>query len=1080
MVGLRIFTSNRLEVLAEKLAEILRAPLALPLTAEVVVVQSRGMERWISLELARHHGICANVRFPFPKAFAYDLFREAMPDLPFPSPYEPEAMAWRIMGILPLHLDKPEFSPLRRYLVGAGSPDGLKLFQLAGRIAWVFDQYLVFRPEMIIAWESGAEGGWQAELWRSIVQEAGVLHPAALHRVFLTALRGNAPLPSLPERVSVFGVTTLPRFYLEILEAVARHTAVNLFVMNPSREFWGEIRSDREIGRISERIRQFGREESPVDEEALYLERGNSLLASLGALGREFFANLTGFAGEERDEFIEPGEATLLSSIQSDILHLRERGRDGSQRAVIASSDRSIQIHSCHSPMREVEALHDALLALFAADPELLPRDIIVMTPDIETYAPLIEAVFAASPGAAGGDDAGRIPFSIADRSIRGEGEITGAFLKILELPESRFGVSQVLGLLDTPAIREAFSLSEEEAARVRRWVTETWIRWGRDGEDRRSLGLPATEVNTWKWGLERLLLGYALPGDGDRLFSGILPFGGVEGSEARILGRFAAFVDGLFACVSALREGRSLKGWAHVLTDILDRLFRCARDEELRMLRQTMQRLADGEEQSGFSGPVELDVVLSWLKQTLAEAGFGSGFLTGGVTFCAMLPMRSVPSRVVCLLGMNDGFPRQEKSLGFDLIARHPRPGDRSRRKDDRFLFLEALLSAREKFIISYVGQSIKDNSVIPPSVVVSELLDYIGQGFIVEGQIVIIHRLQAFSPEYFLGTGGLYSFSAENCRAARALIGAKAPPMSFVGAPLPEADTTARIVDIADLVRFFRNPARFFAQKRLRITIPGEEEAPEDVENFDLAKLDRYGVAQSLVQWALAHDEIDDYLPVLRASGRIPHGSVGLYCLEKLSHEVRRFIAETHRYLTDEQLAPVDLDLSIGDFRITGRIEGIHNCGRVAHRFAALKAKDHLQAWVNHVVMNLAASSAYPRNTILLGQDEYWLYEPAADAGDVLAALMRLYWQGLREPLRFFPDSSWKYADAVVRLGKAEDAALRAAAASWEGNEFARGEVADTYFAMCFEEGNPLDEMFQRLAVEILTPLLEHQVKL
>lgn len=1084
--GLYLFTSNRLEVLAEKLAERLRSPLSSPLTPEVIVVQSRGMERWVSLELARRHGICANMRYPFPKIFARELFQAALPGATDGELFDPDMIAWRIMKLLPLHAAKPAFTTLARYLEDDGRRSALKLFQLARRIAWVFDQYLIYRPEMILAWEKGAGGeDWQAELWRSLVAEAGGCHPAALQQAFLALCRDPAAsVPAVPERVSVFGISVLPPYYLALFDAIARRTVVNLFLMNPTREFWGEITSDREIGRVFERVHRYGGGEVDApNEDELFLERGNSLLASWGALGREFFRTVAELAGREWDEFVAPEGGTLLHLLQRDILELRDRGHEGDEdgRQTIAAADRSVQVHVCHSPLREVECLHDTLLDLFARDSHLSPRDILVMTPDIETYAPLVEAVFAVPPDSARGDEARRIPYSIADRNMGAEARIVRTLLDVLALAEGRGEASRVLGLLDAPALRESFALTEEDTDLIRRWVNEAGIRWGRDGEERRELGLPATDDNTWRWGLDRLLLGYALPGQEGRLFGGILPHDGIEGSDALVLGRFAVFIDALFATLSALRQPRSPAAWAQELDAVLDRFFRSGPPEELIALRRCLQELAAGETGGGMDAALPLDVVRLWLEETVENTGFGYGFLTGGVTFCALLPMRSIPAKMICLLGMNGTFPRRDKRLGFDLIAARPRPGDRSRRKDDRYLFLEALLSARETFIISYVGRSIRDDSAIPPSVVVSELLDYIEQGFAPQQErIVTEHRLQPFSPAYFQGTD-LFSYSAEHCRAARSLAGPKEPPAPFSAGPLPEADAAWRSVALADLAAFLRHPARFFVRRRLRFTLPGEEETAEDVENFALPPLERYGLGRQLLEDGLAGGDPEQLYATVRASGRLPYGNVGAVQFRDVSSGVRRFLDDTRPYLMAEKRPPLDVDLSVGDFRLTGRIDGLRNCGRVAGRFASLTGKDFLEAWVYHLVLNCVAPEGFPRETMLLGREDYRCFRPLAEAGEVLTAVLTAYWAGLHRPLPLFPDASWKYADASLRQGKGTQEALRAARTVWEGNEFARGEGENGYFSLCFGKADPLaGEEFPALAAEVFGPLLAYQEKL
>ena len=402
MGNFRVFTSNRLEILADQLSGVLQEPLPSPFDPEIIVVQSKGMERWICLQLAERHGICSNCRFPFPNTFVHEIFQSVLKNLPKPTLFDPEVMTWRVMMALPSLIEEPAFETLRLYLESGRSD--LKRFQLSQRIADLFDQYLLFRPEMMFQWEKGKARHWQALLWRKLVEGHEREHRAALAKELFTALeRSTSPSPGIPKRISVFGISALPRFHVQVFASLSQVAQVNLFLMNPSQEYWGDILATWEM-------KKKVMTEKAASEEELHMEKGNSLLASMGALGRDFFEMIQEFQVEEGSSYEEPEAGHLLISIQLDVLSLQER----QEKKKISSEDLSIQIHSCHSPMREVEVLRDQLLRMFEEDPGLLPKDILVMMPDVETYAPYIQAVFDTPQ-----EDARRIPFSIADRSIR-------------------------------------------------------------------------------------------------------------------------------------------------------------------------------------------------------------------------------------------------------------------------------------------------------------------------------------------------------------------------------------------------------------------------------------------------------------------------------------------------------------------------------------------------------------------------------------------------------------------------------------------------------------------------------------
>ena len=1066
--GLHLHTSNRLELLADALALILRHPLRDPFAAEAVVVPTLGLERWLTQQLATRHGICANISFLFPQKFVAGLMDEALPGRTDAGFYARENLTWRIMMLLPALVHRREFAELRRYLEQP-RPE-LHLFQLAGRIASSFDQYLAFRPRMVLEWERKTGKDWQAILWRELLQSAPGLHPPALAEEFSTVLRsGEAPLP---ERVTVFGVSSLPPFYTQFLQELAQAVEVHLFLMRPTPEFWTDSYSMREELRA--------RRKAPATAQLdLQFARVNPLLASFGKLGREFLDIVTELnPAQELDYFESPPNDTILAQIQRDIFQLHDP--TGNAPRLVAAGDRSLQCHSCHSPMREMEVLQDQLLALFAQHPDLKPHDIVVMAPDIGIYAPFIEAVFDTAP------EQLRIPFSISDRGARAENGVIDTFLRILEAVGSRFTASSVMSIMESGALQRRFDLADSDLETIRRWIDKTGIRWGIDAAQRAALGLPAFAENSWRAGLDRLLLGYAAPARGEKLFEGILAFDEIEGSLAETLGHFVEFAEALFSTAGELQHPRPLLAWQETLRQIAARFFLPddEREPELRQLRRVIESLGETATLSGFTEAVPLDVLLAHLEQGLDNTESGSGFLVGRVTFCALKPMRTVPFRVVCLVGMNDtAYPRHNRAPGFDLMAQDPRPGDRSTRNDDRYLFLEALLSARDVFYLSYVGQSNRDNSPIPPSVLVSELLDYAQGTFAIDkAKLVTNHKLQPFSPAYFQGKGDLFSYSTENCAASEVADAPRHQPPAFITGPISEPEAEWRQLDAERLIRFLGNPAKFFVEQRLSLRLPRMDGLLEDSEPLEINSLVKYGLQQDLLSRALRGESLDLLAPVLRANGELPPGHAGDARLRQMFEAAEEFAALVRQHLAESPDEPREVRLGLDDFTLSARLDKLHGGRLVHHRLTTRKPKDLLIAWIYHLIAN----SEHETASVLITADKK--NHPTLDSFDPidreiskdhLRRLLGFYWRGLREPLRFFPKSSLVFAEKRAD----PKGALQAARKKWEkppsrydGDFGEPPESAETYFDLVFRNvADPLDDDFQQLALAVFKPLLE-----
>ncbi len=1076
MPGFNLYLSNHSEVLVDQLAHVVGEPPLPPFETEVIVVQSQGMERWLTQQLSKKLGIWANGGFPFPNLMVQQIFQAALKEnIPDPSSSS-ELMAWRLQRVLPACVDRPEFENLKNYL-GTEKRD-LKSAQLCRQIADTFDQYTLYRPEMILRWEEGQESHWQAQLWRKLVAEGQTAHRADIRRRFFKALQERkCDLSELPRRISIFGIPALPRFHLDVFVAISRLVDVHLFLMNPSQEFWADIVSEKELARKRERQRRQYALPFPEDH---HFEVGNPLLASLGKVGKEFFGMLLDQSNYvEWSRYEDAGEDTLLACLQSDILKLNHRS-EGGLRKVLSPSDDSLQIHSCHSPMREMEILRDRLLALFDEHPDLRPEDVLVMTPDIQAYAPYITAVFSGYPEAEQ-----RIPFAISDRSAKAESQIAQGFLKILDLSGSRLGVSAVMDLLDMSIVLRRFGIRPEDREQILEWVKETRICWGIDGEDRQRQGIPAFDENSWRAGLDRLLLGYALPSLRDQTFAGILPFDGVEGSGSRALGGLVEFLERLFATVRDLERPRPLTAWSECLSALLSQFF--AEEEEFerefQMVSRHVRRLGEIQRETGFEQAVSLEVIRYTLEKQLQVTELNRWFLAGGVTFCAMLSMRSIPFRVIALVGMNnDAFPRAHQPLSFDLVASHPRPGDRSVREEDRYLFLEALLSAREHLHISYVGQSTRDNSEIPPSVLVSELMDVVEQGFVFAGaepisqHLCIRHRLQAFSPSYFSGMSQLFSFSQENLMALKAQRSSDWRPQPFIAASIGEPPAELRRIDVRELKRFYRNPTKFLLRQRLGIVLEDAHSLLEDSEPFVLEQLDAYGLKQQLAARHLVGAELSTSYASVRGQGILPAGKAGEVLFREVVSDVEAFTASLRPLLSGELLPALELDLELGGFHITGRIDDIWTEHLLRYRCAEVKAKDHVNLWIDHLLLHCAGPKGYPQTSILVAQDGVWSLLPVRDCGLLLERLCSFYWHGLSKLLRFFPQTSYEYVHSR-KNGASQEEAMGDAGRVWNGSRHNRGEREDPYYELAFRQAKPLDEVFASVALDVLRPLLEHE---
>jgi len=1049
---LRFHPSNRLETLAAGVAQVMRdAPLP-PLAPEVVVVPSSAVGRWLGFQLAASLGVAANVRTEFAAAFVWRLIGRVLPDVPATSPLEPESLRWRLAGRLAEPRHDAAFAPVSRYLRG-GEP--LRRFELAAAVAEAFDRYLVYRPDWIAAWSRGRlfdlgdDEAWQAALWREVSGALPDPMRADPRERFFRALADDRELAArLPRRIQVFAVTALPPLYLDFLRRLAVDVGLDVHVhaFNPCRHYWGSIVKRREVARA----------EAAGTAEIAALEVGNQLLASLGMHGRAALDALAEFDSGDAAAYVAPKRGTMLAHLQADVLDLEETA------AIAAPGDASFALHVCHGPMREVEVLHDRLLDLFERSPGLDPGDVLVLVPDIEAYAPSIEAVFATAP------ERRRIPFAIADRGV-GSGEFAVVVRRLLALSGSRMDAESVIAPLECPAVGRRFGIGRGDLETLREWLRDAGVRWGRDATSRAALDLPASDDHTWHHGLQRLLLGYAIAGDGMHLHAGVLPFDAVEGGAAALAGRLKTYVDAVFALSDDLQRPRSVHDWCQRLDRMLGAFFEPDEDETtaLMALRTALSRVAQHAHGADADTGVPLAVMVREWFGAAEHGARGDAFLGHGVTFAALRPGRAVPARVVVLLGLNDGaYPRQSRAPGFDLAARRPRAGDRVRRDEDRYAFLEALLAARETLWLFHTGRSVRDNESIPPSPLVAEVLEALRRAFgdhAVTAR-VFEHPLQPFSRRLFEGgKDGLFSYASAWIPAAR-----PRPMAPFVATPLPAPATEAwTLLRVEDLQRLLRNPAKVLLRDRLRVHLEESEGLLPATEPFALDGLEQYQLGRQ--SFALLRDGVGlrEANAIARAAGALPAGAAGDVVFGNLMAQLAPLAARARDAVAVEAIT---VDLAIGARRVVGSVRGGD-----AFEPARLNAGRRLGAWVRHVVVNAAAG---PQATALHAVDGSLVFralDPEA-AMARLAALVALHHRALCEPLPFFPRSSLAYAECLHK-GKAAQAALADARKCWhpEGSQ-ARGEDEDAYFALAFRHlDSPLDEAFAQLAEAVCMPMLQ-----
>ncbi|WP_133407222.1 exodeoxyribonuclease V subunit gamma [Parashewanella tropica] len=1104
-----LIQSNRMESLSQQLADLLTKPtdISSVLQPQQILVQSPGMSTWLRLEIAKHNGIAAAIDFPLPSSFTWQLYHSLLTDVPEENAFTKPMMTWKLMSLLPSLINDPEFASLKDYLDSNQNNDPaqlqLKYYQLCNRIADTFDQYLVYRPDWIAGWEQGEQPieladnqQWQPILWRSLIEfnyqqlQQNPYHRANLHQALLQAIEDpETEISDIPPQLFVFGISSMPPQLLEILHKLAQRIDVFMFNLSPCQHYWGDIVDPKLRAKMAI---QFENKQFLPEQWEESLEVGNPILANNGKMGRELL-DLVLELPEDNVELgfehyldpLNPQSPSLLHELQHDILEMETLGEPlgpdsdiynkPEKRRTLKESDHSLKLSSCHSPLREVETLHNHLLSLLEANPKLQPKDIVIMLPDVASYAPYIDAVFSAKQGSH------YIPYAIADRGAAQESPLVNSFLSLLTLNQSRFSLSEITSILEVSAVMRRFDIDDEDLVTIKHWLNEAGVRWGRSQDSRQEFDVPSFEQNSWAFGLKRLILGYSLSNDAD-LYQGSLKTQGVEGMSAQALGKLLNFVEALDNWHYTLNQPVNAHQRIEQLEMLVESFYLIDNDErsQLQDVRDAISKLKEELTQARFDEELTPLTISSWFNSELNQSRVGQRYLAGNVNFCTLMPMRSIPFKVVCLLGMNDGvYPRNQYPISFDLMAHFAaRKGDRSRRLDDRYLFLEALLSARQHLYISYIGLSERDNSERIPSMLVSELLDYCQLCYQlpdgsneINKRLITQQPLQAFdSALYDEEKSNFQSYDKQWCP-----LTTKQAQAAFISSALKSDDEDKQdTLDLSSLIRFFRNPAQFFFNRTLNLDLGLQIEQDENDEPFALSALERYQIQDKLLNHLVETqaEYIDDaQIQHLKANGQLPVTPFDDLLLKQYQKDIGATAGRAIYLKGDGQSISVDIKLEfkslLNGITLVGRVDDVGGKGLVNMRPGKSHGRDLLRVYLRHLAIN---AMGVHKSSFLIDVSHFHTFAPieASQAHALLAELIELYFSGLEQPLIFPPKTAMAFANAD---GEHEDK-LAEAEKAWAG-EFGEGE--DPHFQRLFSFPDDFDDTFVRLSKTVFYPLLD-----
>ncbi|MFC4373803.1 exodeoxyribonuclease V subunit gamma [Nocardia halotolerans] len=1039
---LHLHRAERADALAGGLAQVLAVAPADPFAAEVVAVPAKGVERWLAQRLSGvlgvrgdGDGVAANICFPSPAALVGEVLAAAADIAPEDDPWAGQRLVWTLLGVIDEVAGESWAAVLARHLgvPGAGHRLGRR-YSTAAHLAALFDSYAAQRPQLLLDWAAGADtdgaGGqipddlaWQPLLWRALRTAIGSPSPAERLATACDRLRADPSAIDLPARLSLFGLTRLPADQLAVFTALAAHRTVHLWLPHPSPAMWAALAEAAEPAHAERPARRAG------DRTADRLS--HPLLSGLARDVRELEQRLIPVLDSDIHLPGPTAASSLLGAVQGAI-------RDDRAPVGGAVADGSVEVHACHGPARQVEVLRDLLLRTFAADPALEPRDVLIMCPDVESYAPLVRAAFGQRAPA--GDapvesehPAHQLRVRLADRGRAVTNPMLAVVLELLDLADGRVTVTQVLDLAAAETVRRRCGFDDDDIERLREWAAESGARWGIGLRQREAFGLADFAQNTLNAAVDRILLGVTADESGDDWLDLALPLDDVDSNDVDLAGRFAEFVDRLAVCLRDLRGPRPAAQWSAVLLRALD-LLTDVPDSYSWIRTEARREIVAATEHAGAT-PLRLADVSVLLTSRLAGGPGRANFRTGELTVCTLVPMRSVPHRVVVLLGLDDDvFPRSGSVDGDDLLARDPLVGERDARSEDRQLLLDAVMAAGEQLLVLHTGADPVTGAARPPAVPVAELLDVLAThvGPAVMGAVHLRHPLQAFDRRNF-GAERPRSFDRVALAGARAAARPTRPRPPLLDTPLAPAATTD--IALAELISFAEHPVRAFLWQRLGLRVPEESEDIADQLPIELDGLAKWELGERMLTARLTGADPAGLRAAEWRRGTLPPFGFGTRVLDEVEGTVDTLVRTA---LPDYEQAPraVDIAVDLGDGRtLAGTVPEVRGATLVRTTYSRLAPKHRLAAWVS--LLALAATEDRSWRAVSTGRGQFRsrpvtrsvLVAPEAPAAlAVLRDLVRLREEGLCEPLPVAPTATAAYAERRFRGDSVADALLAA----------------------------------------------------
>lgn len=1055
---LHLYKSNRLEWLAEKLSDSLYSAGNIhPLQSDLIIVPNRDNARWLQFKIAEQNIISANIQYLLPAEWMWNKIRHIHPDIPKELATDKNPLKWALMSLLMNGKIPEKATLLKNYAATFGEGEKAERhLQLSNLIASVFDKYLVHRPDMILEWDQGgavsenSQEQWQISLWNRLTDQLDRLyssklqyHRPALWKEMLLNMQNEETTNYLIQNFWVFNPGKLPEPLVEMLVAYASKIHVHIFnhqLLDLKDE---DYNSDQFLADMLD---------EEISSEKSY----------------HFYLSEYNIDYDQHKHFEKRSESSFLHLMQNRLLY--SYGNKTNELTVFP--DQSVSIHSCHSKLREIETLHNYILNCIENSDSIYPDDIVVVSPDMDKYAPYIKAVFGTKDG-----DLPIIPYSIGEKSINEKKNTYSLLESILEFIDSRWFPNDFMDILHSGPIMEKFDLSDTDVSMIRRWISDNHVTWGMDSDHRKEENQPENKTNTFRASLNRLWFGSLFELPDFEMIENIPAYYGIDTTEKEeVLARFSAFLNLLNKIRIETGTDRTMSEWSEYGVSWIDQLFSINSEENLLFdLIELVRSPYDQSRLCDFDEKVPYRIFKKEVLAAIKENRSATASLTSGVVFSSMVPMRNIPFKIVAMIGLNeDEFPRKINTPEFDLIQNSPTSRETTVKDEDRHLFLQYVMAPSEKLFISYIGRSIIDNEKIQPSVILEKWMDRIEEVCGVEMYDLIREEsLNGFSAAQYKekrSYSNIYadvtaSLNKNNKRAG-----------NYSG--LPESrEKSQNVIKITDLESFFKNPLKFFVMQSHNIRLSDFDDRLGK-ETFVPDALLSYKLTAPALNWIESGISKDSAKNLLLRTGIVPDDFLGHQTAETIIEQSEEILTLISEETGSFKKTRINISYSLNNKTIEGYVESYSKDKYYDIFLSAKSGKNLIIAWLRYLLLLNHQKKNFIENRVLMNAKKdggEWLsFSPVENPFEILKNLIEIYLNGVKKPFLFAPKTSLIFSK--IQHEENLEKAIQLAESEWFGN-FVIAENSDPVYQLWFGRSNPLDlPEFRKNADRVFNDLIKN----